>query len=206
MEESALGCGVEVDVVAERGERVVDEAAVVVDVARIVRDDPRNLPPLGEVDERAGKRALDASGVMELDFDGETFAEHVAPFVEQAPGVGAVSAADERRDWPGRRPGERDEPGTQLGHFAPCDVRPAAPLLAVLLGPARPRAHAAACDERREVAVALGGAHEERGGPAVDAQLGPDDRPELATRPCCVDESRDAAQVCRVGDAERGVA
>ncbi len=95
MEEAALGRGLEIDVVAERGERVVDETAVVVDVPRIVRDDPRDPPTLGQVHERAGERALRASRVVELHFDGEAFAEHVAPFVEQAAGVGPVAAANE---------------------------------------------------------------------------------------------------------------
>src|SRR5262249_2260503 len=71
VEETALGRGLEGHVVAERGERVVDEPAVVVDVARVVRDDPRDPATLGEVHERAGERSLRASRVVELHLDGE---------------------------------------------------------------------------------------------------------------------------------------
>jgi hypothetical protein len=73
----------------------------------------------------------------------------------------------------------------------------------VLLGPARPRAHASTRDQRSEVAVAFGRPHEERGGPPIDAELGSNDRPELAARARRVDEARDASQIRRVGDAER---
>ncbi len=143
---------------------------------------------------------------MKLDLDGKALAEHVTPFVEQAASVGPVTAANERGDRPGRWPGERDEPSAQLGDFPPRDVRPAASLLAVFLGPARPCPHAPARDERGEVAVAFGRPHEERGGPPIDSELGPDYRPEVAARARRVDEARDATQVCRVGDAECRVA
>ena len=206
MEQPAPGRGVDVDVVAQRGEDVVHEPAVVVDVARIVRDDPRHPASLGELDERAGERSFVAAGVVQLHFDGEPVAEHLAPFVEHAARVGAIAGADGGGDGPGGGSGERMEPGAVLGDFAPGHVRPAAARLPVGLGPARPRAHARTRDERGEVAIAFGGADDERGGPPVHAELGADDRPQRPTQPRRVHEPRNAAEVGGVGDAEGGVA
>jgi hypothetical protein len=143
---------------------------------------------------------------VQLHFDGEPVAEHVTPLVEQMARVGTVAGPDEGGDRPGGRSGERDEAGAQLGDLAPGHVRPAAPLLPVLLGPARPRTHAPARDERREVAVAFGRPDDERRRPPVYPQLRPDDGPQLAAQLRRVHEARNAAEVRRVGDAERGVA
>jgi len=81
-----------------------------------------------------------------------------------------------------------------------------APLLTVLLRPAGPGAHARACDEGGEVAVALGRPDDERGGSSVHAQLRPDDGAQVAARVGGMHEARDPAQVGGVGDAEGGVA
>ena len=206
MQEAAFGRGVDVDVVAQRREDVVNEAAVVVDVAWVVGDDPGDLASLGEIDEGASERAFGAARVMQLDFDGEPVAEDLAPFIEHAACVRAVAGADGGGDRSGGGSGERMQAGAQLGDFAPGDVRPAAACLAVGLGPARPRAHACAGDERGEVAVALGGADEKRGGATVHAELDADDGSQLTTQACCVDEAGNAAEIGRVGDAEGGVA
>ena len=80
-------------VVAKRGEHVVHEPAVVVDVARLVTNHPRYLVPLGELDQRRGQRRFPPARVVELYFDREPVAEDIAPLAKRPLGSLEIAGA-----------------------------------------------------------------------------------------------------------------
>src|SRR4029434_4729400 len=122
VKEPTLGGSIEIDVVAQCGERIVDEATIAVDIARIVCDDPWDLSSFGEIHERTGEGSFGTAGVVQLHLDGESIAEYVAPFVERAASIGAIAGPEGGRNGAGCRSRERDETSTQLDDFAPGDV------------------------------------------------------------------------------------
>src|SRR6266480_3578986 len=69
MQQSTRERVVDCCVVSKRGEHIVNEPAVVVDVARLLADYPRHPVSLGELDQRGGERGLVSTGVMQLHFD-----------------------------------------------------------------------------------------------------------------------------------------
>src|SRR5687767_10821006 len=65
--------------------------------------------------------------MVELSLEGEPRAKDVAPSVERTLGPRFIAGAEERRDLPRRRPGERVQPLAPSGELLPCDLWMSAP-------------------------------------------------------------------------------
>ncbi len=88
MAEAAFAHDVEGDTLSQCREHVVHQAAAAVDVARVLRHDPRHARAFGQRDQGTGKRRFIATGVMTLHLDRNPAAELLAPLMDQAHRLG----------------------------------------------------------------------------------------------------------------------
>ena len=193
------------DVVSQCGEHVVNEPAVVVDVAGLVADHPRHPVPLGQLDQRGGERRLVAARVVQLHFDREPVAEDVAPLTELVLCSLVVVGAETGCDRPGRRTGQHLQSFTPLRYLLPGDARASARLFSIPLLPRREITHARPGDERSEIIESLLAPSQKSGGASIDHQLGADDGLQILLS-CLESEADDPAQIGGIGDPESAVA
>ncbi len=124
--QAAFGQLVERQAVAQRGEHVVHLSSTGVEVARILRHQPRHTVLLCQVDQGAGQRRLAAAGVVIVHLDGEMFAEGVAPLMQQSPGVVGAAGSEQGRQPARHRSGEQLQSVGTRRHVGPGEPRPAA--------------------------------------------------------------------------------
>src|SRR5437868_5933337 len=115
-------------VVAQRGENVVDQSTVGVDVSRIVRDNPRNSMPVGELDQCRSECCLASAGVMETHFNSESIAKNFAPLVERACGGGVIARLNARGDRTRCWTSEHMHSRTSLSQIFPAHTWPSTQL------------------------------------------------------------------------------
>src|SRR6185437_8025400 len=84
MQQTALRCAIEIETCAQRGEHVVDQPAVVTQIARVVADHPWSRCPRCKIDQRARERALVAASAMALHLDRDPATENFPPFMKYA--------------------------------------------------------------------------------------------------------------------------
>src|SRR5687768_16290116 len=92
-------------VVPERGQNVVDEATVRVDVSRIVLRDPRHSLLFRDVDERTRQCGFASAGMMELHFHREAVAAHFPPLRKNPRSSRILACLDLRAEGTGGRSG-----------------------------------------------------------------------------------------------------
>jgi hypothetical protein len=73
-------CFREGEICAERSKHVMDETTFLVDVARILGDDPGYVERLGEIHQQIGKLSFRSAPFMALNLDREAIAKHFPPF------------------------------------------------------------------------------------------------------------------------------
>ena len=71
------------------------ETTGVVEITRIVGDDPGHFAALGQFDQRTCQRCLGGAGMMELSLDREPRAKHLAPSAERAAGSNLIASEKE---------------------------------------------------------------------------------------------------------------
>ena len=204
----------------ERREHVVHQAALAIDVAGVLGDDPGNAERLRQVYQQVGELGLVRAGLVALDLDGQAIAERLPPFGEAAERLGAPAAPDEGRDLAGGRTGQRDQPLASLGDLLPRDASPAPRGVRMLPAPGAEVTHPGAGDEAGEVAVAALVHRQERdgvgGGPdarvrrrgrglGLHQELGADDGLDPLA-PGLEDEPDDPAQIRGIGEPQASVA
>src|SRR6185503_8795478 len=128
MQQAALRRGFDVQVVAERREHVVHEAAAVVHVARVLRGDPGDAVRAGEGYEVSRECRFCSTSVVELHLYSKSpfVTEKLPPAIERVAGVGVATRADERRDLAIGRTCERVQSARVLGELRPRHARAAA--------------------------------------------------------------------------------
>src|SRR5215470_16828195 len=129
MQQSTLGGDVDREIVAERREHVVHEAAALVHISWILRCQPRKTFTVRELDQLTGERRFMPSRVMELYFYRKgARLERFTPACEPSGCLIRTSRANERRELTRRGAGQRVEPFGARGDVLPSHLRPATSL------------------------------------------------------------------------------
>ena len=205
MQQSARDGIVDGGVVTQRGEDVMNEPAVVVDVARLLANDPGYAMSFCQLYERCRQRSLIAACMMQLYFDGEPFAESFPPLAEHALCSLEIIFAETGCDRPGRRTGQHLNSLTPLRYLLPGDARAPPRLFPISFLPRRELAHPRSRDERCDVIEPDFAPRQESDGTSIDIELGTDDRLDVLA-PRLESESDYPAQIRGIGDANSVIA
>ena len=169
MQQAALRGSIEIEASAQRGQHVVHQPAVAVEITRVVADDPRSPCTSSQVHQRTSECTLVAASAMTLYLHSNPSAERFAPLMQRPFGVITPPVTYKLRNGTRRRPCQQVQSLRTLGHVRPGHAGHSTPALPIGRRPIAQRSDSRARDERREVAAALNVASDERHRPSIDS-------------------------------------
>src|SRR6185312_9624181 len=123
MQQAALRCAIEIETCTQRGEHVMDEPAVVTQIAWVVADYPWSRSRRCKIHERASESTLVTASAMALHLHRDSAVESFPPFMKSPLGFIPPTVAHELRKRAGRRARQQVQSSRMFRHVRPRHTR-----------------------------------------------------------------------------------